>query len=91
MMFNERIKQMYEDRRMPQRKLEYSKIERGEQIALAGNLSHFAGKQILLPCREGLCARLMEKSGLILICQKLPSNDNIFVNLKLNYYGKRYK
>jgi hypothetical protein len=57
MLFNERIKQLYEGRRMPQRKLEYSKIECGEQIALAGNLSQFAGKQIFLLCREGLCAR----------------------------------
>jgi hypothetical protein len=55
MIFNERIKQLYEGRRMPQRKLEYSKIECGEQVlALARNLSHFAGKQIFLPVAEEL-------------------------------------
>jgi hypothetical protein len=57
MRLNEIIKQLYEDRRMPQRKLEYSKIKRGEQVlALAGNLSQFAGEQIFLLNAEGLCA-----------------------------------
>jgi hypothetical protein len=65
MRLNERIKQLYEDRRMPQRKLEYSKIERGEQIALAGNLTYFAGKQIFLLCTEGLCAGFGECEGFV--------------------------
>jgi hypothetical protein len=38
---------------MPQRKLEYGKIERGEQATLAGNLSHFAGKQIFCCAQRG--------------------------------------
>jgi hypothetical protein len=57
MIFNERIKQMYEGRRMPKRKLEYGKIECGEQATLAGNLSQYAGEQIFLLYAEELCAR----------------------------------
>jgi hypothetical protein len=98
-MFNERIKQLYEDRRMPQRKLEYNKIKRGEQVALAGNLSPFAGKQILLPGADSLCARFGEGEGLVGGGRKkfkvsILKTQNTVIYLQLNkkyYYESKIK